>query len=257
MSRSLGGNLSDFQLNWMDESKMQQDAVLLEGDMAESTENSLTSSSSHDKIHTLDTLDEPISETLMRDLRGIGSKMRHIIFPTSSSATYKSVLKDWDLWGPLLLCTFMGLTLHHQGDGQVGPHFAEIFVLIWLGSFVVSINYKLLSFSSTRRRGQQAAARSLMASPSTFQLLCVMGYSLAPPCVGILILKGVETIFALSMKHLLYEKLFVGLLLGFAWPTIAVVKILSKYQEKSKRFIALYPISLFYFVISWFIISAH
>lgn len=254
-------NSKDDQLDWMEEVKMQQDIILLEGDMMSTDEQSASTTSinvksSHSSSHvqSMDTLDEPISETLLRDIKGIASKTRHILLPTSSSGAYKSVLKDWDLWGPLLLCTFMGLTLHHNGDGQVGPHFAEIFVLIWLGSYVVGLNYKLLSLAPTRRK---QTGKSLLASPSIFQLLCVLGYCLVPPCAGIILLKAIESVFTLQMKHLLYEKLFVGTLLGFIWPTVSAVRILSRYQEQEKRLLAIYPIALFYFVISWFIISAH
>lgn len=251
----------DDQLDWIDEIKMQQDVVLLEGDMM-STDSPSTSSinikSSHSggsHVPSMDTLDEPISETLLRDLKGIASKTRHILLPTSSSGAYKSVLKDWDLWGPLLLCTFMGLTLHHNGDGRVGPHFAEIFVLIWLGSYVVGLNYKLLSLAPTRRK--TSGKNALLASPSIFQLLCVLGYCLVPPCGGIILLKAIESVFTLQMHNLLYEKLFVGTLLGFIWPTVSAVRILSRYQDQEKRLLAIYPIALFYFIISWFIISAH
>ena len=58
-------------------------------------------------VEQLDTLDEPILDTLMRDLRGIGLKTKHVIFPTSKSQAYRTVLKDWDLWvseRELLVC---------------------------------------------------------------------------------------------------------------------------------------------------------
>lgn len=148
----------------------------------------------------------------------------------------------------------MGLALHHKGDGRVGPHFAEIFVLVWFGSYIVSVNYRLLALSPTKR-GKRS--HGLIASPSTFQLLCVLGYCLAPACGGIVLLKIVESLFTVQLKNQFFEKMFVGLLLGFVWPTFSAVTILSKYQEKDKRLLAVYPIALFYFVISWFIISAH
>src|SRR5581483_8602088 len=69
-----------------------------------------------------DTLDEPILDTLLRDVRGIASKVRHIFMPLSSADIYKNVLKNWDLWGPLILCTFMSLTLHHN-DGSSSSSF--------------------------------------------------------------------------------------------------------------------------------------
>ena len=72
--------------------------VLLEGDMGGSPVVSSSSSSSKIPQMNMDTLDEPISETLMRDLRSIFSKVNHVILPTSKSGAYKTVLRDWDLW---------------------------------------------------------------------------------------------------------------------------------------------------------------
>ena len=155
--------------------------------------------------------------------------------------------------GPLLMCTFFCLSLNHDAgrDGHIGPHFAEIFILIWTGFYFVGVNYKLLATGITGRK------TSLMAAPSIFQLVCVLGYCLSGPCIAIIILKIVESTFYLEMKSLLYEKLLIGLLLGFCWPTLSAVRILSKYQMKEKRMLAIYPIGLLYFIISWFIISAH
>lgn len=76
------------------------EVVLLEGELAETSPSNAGLSSSSAKIPelNLDTLDEPIYDTLMRDLTGIVTKVRHVILPTSKSGAYKSVLKDWDLW---------------------------------------------------------------------------------------------------------------------------------------------------------------
>lgn len=71
-------------------------ADLLEGDMASAPAKQSVPDSV--MAEQLDTLDEPILETLVRDLRGIGEKIRHVILPTSKSLAYRSVLKDWDLW---------------------------------------------------------------------------------------------------------------------------------------------------------------
>jgi len=74
------------------------------------------------------------------------------------------------LWGPLILCTFMATVLQghdtntsrgETGDG--GPEFAEVFVVVWLGAMVVTLNTKLLG-----------------GSISFFQSVCVLGYCLLP-----------------------------------------------------------------------------
>lgn len=92
------------------------------------------------------TLDEPIKETIRRDLVAVGSKFYHVLVPKDS----KSLLKDWDLWGPLILCTFMATVLQGHDtdsdskDGDGGPQFAEVFVIVWVGAMIVTLNTKLL-----------------------------------------------------------------------------------------------------------------
>uniref|UniRef100_A0A3P9N0X2 Uncharacterized LOC103458072 n=1 Tax=Poecilia reticulata TaxID=8081 RepID=A0A3P9N0X2_POERE len=70
------------------------------------------------------TLDEPVKETIVRDLRAVGNKFIHVLYPKRSSA----LLRDWDLWGPLLLCVTLALLLQGgaaDSDDQGGPQFAE------------------------------------------------------------------------------------------------------------------------------------
>lgn len=71
------------------------------------------------------TLDEPVKETILRDLRAVGQKFIHVLYPKRSSA----LLRDWDLWGPLLLCVTLALLLQGGAadrDDQGGPQFAEV-----------------------------------------------------------------------------------------------------------------------------------
>jgi hypothetical protein len=42
-----------------------------------------------------------------RDLKAVGSKFYHVLYPVEK----KSLLREWDLWGPLILCTFMATVL--------------------------------------------------------------------------------------------------------------------------------------------------
>lgn len=239
-------------------------------------------------------LDEPILDTLLRDLSGIYNKMKIVALPLSSYDIYKVVFRGWDLWGPLLLCTFLAFNLHHSEskDNHVGPHFADVFVLVWFGSCIVSLNYRLLSISSINNnkitnhkineqqsivtsdnttggehtttdnsdghskimisnQSIDAPYQTLLSPPSIFQLMCVLGYCLVAPCFGLIILK----IF--SFNRLLFERIIVGLLFGFAWPTFCSIRILIRYQHPDKRALAIYPIGLFYFVLSCMIILNH
>ncbi|XP_015786417.1 protein YIPF6 [Tetranychus urticae] len=229
----------------------EQDINLLEGDMI-----SKDGFSTGIDQASFDTLDEPVSVTLLRDLKSVASKMKYILFPISPTEIRKHFLRDWDLWGPLLLCTFMALFLHHYNhDDDVkksGPQLSELFGLIWFGSYIVSINFKMLAVSPNPRR-RMSSAKTIC--PSTFQLLCVFGYCLSPPCVGLLFLNVVKLIF--DSHTLFIIKLVIGFTICFLWPTLSCYKILSRFQDKDKIVLAFYPIALFYFVVSWIIITSH
>jgi len=53
------------------------------------------------------TLDEPISQTIKRDLSAVGTKFAAVLWPKEK----QSLLREWDLWGPLILCTIMATIL--------------------------------------------------------------------------------------------------------------------------------------------------
>ena len=57
------------------------------------------------------TLDEPIKETFLRDAKAIGSKFKQIFLPTQSK---QQLLRDWDLWGPLIICVVLAFLM--QGN---------------------------------------------------------------------------------------------------------------------------------------------
>lgn len=65
----------------------------------------------------LQTLDEPVSTTIMRDLRMVGSKLSHVLVPRGSGGAAQEdtlrALRDWDLWGPLLLCLVLARYASH------------------------------------------------------------------------------------------------------------------------------------------------
>lgn len=290
-SIELGGQLTDQPDDWYNTQDL--DGQLAGSDLAKlSIEDDLNQ------------LDEPIMQTLIRDLYGIYSKMKIIALPLSSYDIYKIVLRGWDLWGPLLLCTFLAFSLHDSksSNDHSGPQFADVFVLVWFGSCLISLNYRLLTISSLNNvssvqnetlqsetgdtlatqapssligfdRSNQnqylskdktggriarilmppidSTFKTLLMPPSIFQLMCVFGYCLVAPCIGVLLLK------ILSFNQLMFERVIIGLLLGFAWPTICANRILIRYQHPDKRLLAAYPIGLFFFILSCMIILNH
>lgn len=53
-------------------------------------------------LEPLNTLDEPIWETIKRDLARIGANLVLVVFPFKSWDQQSAALKNWDLWGPMV-----------------------------------------------------------------------------------------------------------------------------------------------------------
>lgn len=179
------------------------------------------------------TLDEPIRETILRDVKAVGVKFYHVLIPKEKN----TLLKEWDLWGPLVLCTFMATILQGSSadmyDG--GPEFAQVFVIVWIGAMIVTLNSKLLG-----------------GNISFFQSVCVLGYCLTPCALALLvcriILLSTQTTFLFILRFLVASA-------GFGWATYASIIFLGDSQPANRKALAVYPIFLFYFVISWLVIS--
>lgn len=213
------------------------------------------------RIASWDTLDEPIWDTVSRDISSIGLKLKHILMPTSEKEVYLNVCKNWDLWGPFIFCTYIAFSLNNCGEDCSGEYhksnFSSIFVLLWLGNIAICLNYKLLLKNSLEKQGAvtssssngsvQLTARYPM---SIYQLLCLFGYSLAIPSIGIAILQ-VLSLFTNTVQ--LYEKLLVSLAFGFLYPVASILKMLSAYLTTGKTFLVVYPIILFFTVLSLYL----
>lgn len=180
------------------------------------------------------TLDEPVKDTILRDLKAVGKKFVHVMYPKKSTA----LLRDWDLWGPLVLCVTLALML--QGGSanskeEGGPQFAEVFVIIWFGAIVITLNSKLLG-----------------GTISFFQSLCVLGYCILPLTVAMLVCRLV-LLGGLTMVTFIVRLVIV--ISMFAWSTVASTAFLADSQPPNRKALAVYPIFLFYFVISWMILT--
>ncbi|KAG1222179.1 hypothetical protein G6F35_005476 [Rhizopus arrhizus] len=80
-----------------------------------------------------DTLDEPVSVTILRDLKQIGRKLQQVLNPRGD----RGVLKE-----------SLAITLSTSvPSSQSVPIFTGIFVIVWLGAAVVTLNAKLLGGS--------------------------------------------------------------------------------------------------------------
>ena len=109
----------------------------------------------------LGTLDEPVSHTIMRDVTMVGNKMMCVLNPRKANI---QTLKNWDLWGPLILCLMLATLLSWFAPyEQKSLVFASVFVIVWLGAAVVTVNALLLG-----------------GNISFFQSVCVLGYCIFP-----------------------------------------------------------------------------
>ncbi|MFH4974914.1 hypothetical protein AB6A40_001623 [Gnathostoma spinigerum] len=176
-----------------------------------------------------ETLDEPVWDSVKRDLRMVVAKFGQVLIPRSNH----QLLRDWDLWGPLFICVFTSILLQSD-DSNKGPHFSEVFSLTFFGSCVVTLNIKLLG-----------------GHISFFQSLCVLGYCLLPPSIAAVICRLIAKIG--SSKFLFVSRCFITLL-GFSWATVAAMAFLAASHSPKRNLLSVYPIFLFYFVISWMII---
>jgi len=179
------------------------------------------------------TLDEPIKETFLRDVKAVGIKFYHVLYPVEKS----TLLCDWDLWGPLVLCTFMATILQGSADSvnDGGPEFAQVFVIVWIGAAVVTLNSKLLG-----------------GKISFFQSVCVLGYCLTPVAVSLIICR---VILLANQTKLLFFLRLMTTMIGFLWATYASFIFLGESQPPNRKLLAVYPIFLFFFIISWLVIA--
>ncbi|CAM9702034.1 unnamed protein product [Hapterophycus canaliculatus] len=93
----------------------------------------------------MNTLDEPVSETIMRDLRSVGAKLKIVLNPNGDQDGVLTKLKDWDLWGPLMVCLSLSIVLSFTAPTDQGALvFAAVFVVVWCGAALVTLNAQLL-----------------------------------------------------------------------------------------------------------------
>jgi len=121
----------------------------------------------------LNTLDEPVVETLMRDLRSVWEKLKIVLLPLGQSRdSVLEKLRDWDLWGPLLVCLLLSSILSSTAPGDSGSLvFAAVFVIVWVGAAAVTLNAQLLG-----------------GKISFLQSVCILGYCVFPLTVAAMVL---------------------------------------------------------------------
>merc|ERR1711957_815751 len=111
------------------------------------------------------------------------------------------------------------LSLQAENSTQAGLAFALVFILVWVGSGIVTLNAVLL-------RGKI----------SFFQSVCVLGYCVFPLVIAAFV--------SLLLQIIWLKVLFVCI--GFTWSTGASVGFMSESVAEDRKALGVYPVWLFY-----------
>jgi protein YIPF6 len=84
------------------------------------------------------------SKSFNQSDQSIHSPSKYVLLPRAR-IDKGAGLRKWDLWGPLFLCLALSTILGVQAQSeQAGSAFALVFIIVWLGSAVVTLNSLLL-----------------------------------------------------------------------------------------------------------------
>jgi hypothetical protein len=164
--------------------------------------------------------------TIYRDLYLVYTKLKFVINPYTSNEVKSYHIKQWDLWGPLLLVIFLACTLAFNSSDK-SQTVILVFLIFWLGSFLVFLNAHLLGVKT-----------------SIFQMFCLLGYCLFPLDVSA---------FILSFTKLFDIFRFIIVGVTCAWSLYSASSFLQNLSMPEQRYLVLYPSILLYIYISWFI----
>ncbi|KAI3801639.1 hypothetical protein L1987_29748 [Smallanthus sonchifolius] len=92
----------------------------------------------------VNTLTEPVWETVKRDASRIVSNLKLVVFPNPYREDPGKALRDWDLWGPFIFIVFLGLTLSWSASVKKSEVFAVAFGLLATGAVILTLNVLLL-----------------------------------------------------------------------------------------------------------------
>lgn len=146
-----------------------------------------------------------------------------------------TALKDWDLWGPLIVCLTLAVLLSLKAPaGQASLVFAAVFCAVWMGSAVVTINAQLLG-----------------GTISFFQAVCVLGYCVFPMTLAAFVV-DLSKLIPLGIIVTILDLLV--LLVAFLWSTRASSVFIGQYIVASRRVLAVFPVLFFYIFLAWLIL---
>ena len=173
------------------------------------------------------TLDEPILTSLKRDLFLIYNKLKHVITPRLSSRKIEE-LYNWDLWGPLIFCFLLSISLSNENNES--STFVLIFSIFWIGGLIVTFNGQFLG-----------------ANIGICQMICLLGYCSFPITLSGIII-GFFDVKKNWIKCLL-------VFFTFLWSCLASVGFINALVGRDKELITIIPVILFFATLSLFVLN--
>lgn len=174
------------------------------------------------------TLNESIPSTILRDLKSIYYKLKYVINPFSSNTDKKRHINEWDLWGPLIFITFLSCTLAIKAQ-EKSKIIVIIFVIFWLGSFLIFLNGNLLD-----------------SNIKFFQVICLLGYCLFPLNISA---------FILAVSNFYEIIRFFIVLFTCIWSLFSVEGYFKSVCLPEQKYLVFYPAILMFVFLSWFIFT--
>ncbi|BDA47297.1 Protein YIPF6 [Coccomyxa sp. Obi] len=171
----------------------------------------------------LNTLDEPIWETIKRDLHRIGGNLILVVFPFKNRDQQSAALRNWDLWGPMTFTLVLAICLS-IGSPKPSAVFSFVFGTCAAGAVVLTVNVVLLG-----------------GNIGFFQSMCLLGYCLFPMDIAAIVTALTTNMIAR----------WIVVLVGLAWASWASVPFIGGSVSPARRALAVYPLLLLYVAMGW------
>lgn len=180
-------------------------------------------------IYGRGSLNESVWTSLSRDLGKIMFKLKIVVLPVNNEEKLKE-LKQWDLWGPFLICILLGIILNFTSYKTTGLIFSTVFIIMWVGAMIITMNSALLG-----------ARLTLM------QCICLLGYCTFPSVTAAFLNR-------ILLKFLPLVAKFIIVLISLVWSIKASVPFISQNVSPKKRFLVVYPVMLYFLYLNYFIL---
>mmetsp|Transcript_16277 Transcript_16277/g.48805 ORF Transcript_16277/g.48805 Transcript_16277/m.48805 type:complete len:240 (+) Transcript_16277:184-903(+) len=170
------------------------------------------------------TLDEPLWDTISRDLKQVYLNLKLVVFPFGSDREQQAqALRNWDLWGPMVFTLVLAscLSIGYKPPSAV---FSVVFAVVSFGSLVLTVNVVLLG-----------------GNIGFFQALCLLGYCLFPI--------DVAAIVSVFIKFRIIRWLVT--VACVSWASWAALPFIGGSVPPARRALAVFPLLLLYTSLGW------